>query len=97
CAGSSLIAPGTAAATIAAAAAARERRRSICPPVRRPGTTSCPGSVPAVVSVSPASPIELEAMHLALADAAAAGQRGDVPVGAAVVVGDRVVAHAGNE
>jgi len=53
--------------------------------------------VPAVVSVSPASPIELEAMHLALADAAAAGQRGDVPVGAAVVVGDRVVAHAGNE
>ena len=35
-------------------------------------------------------------MHQALAEAAAAGERGEVPVGAVVVVEGRVVAAAGN-
>lgn len=35
-------------------------------------------------------------MAVALAEAEAAGAAGDVPVGAAVVVGERVVARAGN-
>ena len=39
---------------------------------------------------------DLEAMDLALAEARSAGDDGDVPVGAVVVVGDQVVATAGN-
>jgi cytidine deaminase len=35
-------------------------------------------------------------MGLALAEAQAAGDRGEVPVGAVVVLGDRVIAQAGN-
>ncbi len=38
-----------------------------------------------------------EAMGLALAEAATAGERGEVPVGAVVVVDGRVVARRGNE
>jgi tRNA(adenine34) deaminase len=37
-----------------------------------------------------------EAMHLALAEARAAGEAGEVPVGAVVVMGGRVVAAVGN-
>jgi tRNA(adenine34) deaminase len=36
-------------------------------------------------------------MALALAEARAAGERGEVPVGAVVVLGDRVVSQAGNQ
>lgn len=35
-------------------------------------------------------------MDMALEEARAAGARGEVPVGACVVMGDRVLAHAGN-
>jgi tRNA(adenine34) deaminase len=37
-----------------------------------------------------------EAMHLALAEARAAGEAGEVPVGAVVVLGGRVVSAVGN-
>jgi tRNA(adenine34) deaminase len=37
-----------------------------------------------------------EAMHLALAEAKAAGEAGEVPVGAVVVLGGRVVSAVGN-
>ena len=39
---------------------------------------------------------DLEAMDLALAEARNAGEEGDVPVGAVVVAGGKVVASAGN-
>jgi tRNA(adenine34) deaminase len=39
---------------------------------------------------------DYEAMGLALEQAAGAGERGEVPVGAVVVAGDRVLAAAGN-
>jgi tRNA(adenine34) deaminase len=39
---------------------------------------------------------DLEYMHLALAQAQAAALRGEVPVGALVVLDDRIVAAAGN-
>jgi tRNA(adenine34) deaminase len=38
-----------------------------------------------------------EAMGLALIEAARAGELGDVPVGAVVIIGDRVVANGRNE
>jgi len=39
---------------------------------------------------------DLEYMHLAIAQAQAAGLRGEVPVGALVVLDDRILAAAGN-
>jgi tRNA(adenine34) deaminase len=39
---------------------------------------------------------DLAYMQLALAEARAAAERGEVPVGCAVVLGDRLLAHAGN-
>jgi tRNA(adenine34) deaminase len=42
-------------------------------------------------------PEELTAMALALDEARGAGERGDIPVGAVVLVGGEVVARAGNE
>jgi len=39
---------------------------------------------------------DLHFMRAALAEASAAGQRGEVPIGAIVVVDGRIVAHAGN-
>lgn len=47
--------------------------------------------------MDPAPLSDDEAMGLALAEAAAAGERGEVPVGAVVVVDGRVVARRGNE
>ena len=44
----------------------------------------------------PISAADLRFMRLALDEAAAAGQRGEVPVGAIIVVGDSVIARAGN-
>ncbi len=35
-------------------------------------------------------------MSVAIAEARAAGERGEVPIGAAITVGGRIVAHAGN-
>jgi tRNA(adenine34) deaminase len=40
---------------------------------------------------------DLDAMDLAIAEARHAGQAGEIPVGAVVVAGDRVVGTAGNE
>jgi tRNA(adenine34) deaminase len=40
--------------------------------------------------------LDADAMGLALDEARAAGVRGEVPVGAVIVAGDRVVARAGN-
>jgi len=48
-------------------------------------------------AVTTVDPTELAAMAIALDEATAAGARGDVPVGAAVVVDGKVVARAGNE
>ena len=53
---------------------------------------SCSGTGGTVPGVDDA-----EAMGLALDEARRAGDRGEIPVGAVVVVGDLVVASAGNE
>ena len=53
--------------------------------------------MPAVVTPAPPTPAELEAMAVALAEAGAAAARGDIPVGAVVLVDGRIVARAGNE
>ena len=44
-----------------------------------------------------ATPVEQAAMAAALEEAQRAGEHGDIPVGAVVLVGDEVVARAGNE
>lgn len=44
-----------------------------------------------------ATPVEQAAMAAALDEARRAGEHGDIPVGAVVLVGDEIVARAGNE
>src|SRR5437899_901150 len=39
---------------------------------------------------------DLDYMHVALAEARAAAERGEVPVGCVIVLGDRLLARAGN-
>jgi tRNA(adenine34) deaminase len=46
--------------------------------------------------VTEPSAADLAFMQLALAEAAAAGQRAEVPIGAVIAVGDAVLARAGN-
>jgi tRNA(adenine34) deaminase len=60
-------------------------------------TTAVVASLSAAEGSSPAGERELGFMRRALAAAEQAGSRGEVPVGAVVVVGDEVVAVAHNE
>lgn len=50
-----------------------------------------------VTTTEPATSVEIQAMSVALAEARAAGAAGEVPVGAALLVNDEIVARAGNE
>lgn len=54
-------------------------------------------SDPASPALAQASPAPEHFMRLALAEAARAAEQGEVPVGAVVVLGDRVIARAHNE
>src|SRR5215510_4347828 len=60
-------------------------------------TTTAAASFPIAEGASPVGERELAFMRRALAAAELAGGRGEVPVGAVVVVGDEVVAVAHNE
>ena len=57
---------------------------------------SPPVSVPAQVSPPDVAVADVFGMRLALGEAAQAGMLGEVPVGAVVIVGDRVVGAGGN-
>ena len=64
------------------------------------GSTSDPDLLPDGryrAPVGAPSDLEHEAMAVALEEAGAAGAAGEVPVGAAVVLDERIVARAGNE
>lgn len=49
-----------------------------------------------VTTTDPATSVELQAMAVALDEARAAGAAGEVPVGAVLLVGNEIVAQAGN-